>query len=170
MNKIHPFFIYIETDRPPHHCTADALRWRSRLAMNVGDGYKRTIRPTTALQMPKAGVPASPWMWAKARSKLGTLIRLCGDGVVSNKCSKNGVVGLYCMEITRIYPFFIYIETDRPTHHCTADALRWCSRLAMDVGEGQKRTRCIDSPVRRRGDVECGENGWGRLFVLHGNI
>jgi hypothetical protein len=35
------------------------------------------------------------------------------------------------------------------------DALRWCSRLAMDVGEeGQKRTRCIDSPVRRRGGVK----------------
>jgi hypothetical protein len=26
--------------------------------------------------------------------------------------------------------------------------------LAMDVGKGQKRTRCIDSPVRRRGGVE----------------
>jgi hypothetical protein len=33
--------------------------------------------------MPPVGVPASPWMWAKARSKLGALIRLCGDGVVS---------------------------------------------------------------------------------------
>jgi hypothetical protein len=43
------------------------------------------FRLTTALQMPKVGVPASPWMWAKARSKLGALIRLCGDGVVSNK-------------------------------------------------------------------------------------
>jgi hypothetical protein len=32
----------------------------------------------------KGGVPASPWMWAKARSKLGAVIRLCGDGVMSN--------------------------------------------------------------------------------------
>ena len=38
------------------------------------------FRPTTALQMPPVGVPASPWIWAKARSKLGALIRLCGDG------------------------------------------------------------------------------------------
>jgi hypothetical protein len=29
----------------------------------------------------------------------------------------------------------------------------------MDVGKGQKQTRCIDSPVRRRGGVECSENG-----------
>jgi hypothetical protein len=29
----------------------------------------------------------------------------------------------------------------------------------MDVGEGQKQTRCIDSPVRRRGGVESSENG-----------
>jgi hypothetical protein len=27
-----------------------------------------------------------------------------------------------------------------PTHHCTPDALRWRSRLALDVGEGQKLT------------------------------
>jgi hypothetical protein len=38
-----------------------------------------------------------------------------------------------------------------PTHHRTPDALRWRSRLALGVGEGQKLTRCIDSPVRRRG-------------------
>jgi hypothetical protein len=44
----------------------------------------------TALQMPKVGVPASPWVWAKARSKLGALIRLCGDGVVSNEEAKLG--------------------------------------------------------------------------------
>jgi hypothetical protein len=56
-----------------------------------------SFRPTTALQMPKVGVPASPWMWAKARSKLGALlIRPCGDGVVSNVCSENGVV--FCMK------------------------------------------------------------------------
>ena len=42
------------------------------------------FRPTIALQMARVGVPASPWMWAKARSKLGALIRPCGDGVVLN--------------------------------------------------------------------------------------
>jgi hypothetical protein len=57
------------------------------------------FRLTTALQMPKVGVSASPWMWAKARCKLGALIRLCGDGVVSNKCSENGWMGSFCMEI-----------------------------------------------------------------------
>jgi hypothetical protein len=46
-----------------------------------------------------------------------------------------------------------------PTHQRTPDAPRWRSRLAMDVGEGQKQTRCIDSPVRRRGGVKCSENG-----------
>jgi hypothetical protein len=51
-----------------------------------------------------------------------------------------------------------------PTHHRTPDAPRWRSRLALDVGEGQKQTRCIDSPVRRRGGVERGENG----VILHG--
>ena len=43
------------------------------------------FRPTTALQMPPVGVPASPWVWTKARIKLGALIRLCGDGAVSNE-------------------------------------------------------------------------------------
>jgi hypothetical protein len=46
----------------------------------------------------------------------------------------------------------------------TPDAQRWCSRLAMDVGEGQKQARCSDSPVRRRDDAECSDNGGG---VLH---
>jgi hypothetical protein len=43
------------------------------------------FRPTTALPTPPVGVPASPWTWAKARSQLGALIRLCGDGAVLNK-------------------------------------------------------------------------------------
>jgi hypothetical protein len=41
-----------------------------------------------------------------------------------------------------------------PTHHHTVDAPRWRSRPALDVGEGQKQTSCIDSPVRRRVGVE----------------
>jgi hypothetical protein len=44
-----------------------------------------------------------------------------------------------------------------PTHHRTPDAPRWRSRLALNVGEGQKQARCIDSPVRRRGSVQLGE-------------
>jgi hypothetical protein len=50
-----------------------------------------------------------------------------------------------------------------PTHHCTPDALRWRSRLALGVGEGQKQIRCIDSPVRRRGGVKRGEKKWGHF-------
>jgi hypothetical protein len=104
---------------PTHHRTPDAPRWRSRLALDVGEGQKQArcidspvrrrnaasneaklgsfifnmekdtppahthrtglFRPTTALPTPPVGVPASPWMWLKARSKLGALIRLCGD-------------------------------------------------------------------------------------------
>ena len=52
------------------------------------------FRPTIALQMARVGVPASPWMWAKARSERGALIRLCGDGVVSNE-ARNGVITLH---------------------------------------------------------------------------
>jgi hypothetical protein len=49
------------------------------------------FRPTTALSTPPVGVPASSWVWAKARSKLCALIRLCGDGAMSNERS-NGVI------------------------------------------------------------------------------
>jgi hypothetical protein len=98
--------------------------------------------------LPSTGIPASPWMWAKARSERGALLRLCGDGVMSNEV-RNG--SFYMMEIN---PFFCTQKRTVPTHHRVPDALRWCSRLAMDVGEGQKRTRCTASPMRRRGDVE----------------
>jgi hypothetical protein len=45
---------------------------------------------------------------------------------------------------------------------------KWKNRGAagMNVGEGQKRRRCIDSPVWRRGGVKCSENGG--VVVLHG--
>jgi hypothetical protein len=54
-----------------------------------------------------------------------------------------------------------------PTHHLTPDSLRWRSRpaLAIDAGKGQKQTTCIDSPVQRRGGVECSEN----MVIEHGN-
>jgi hypothetical protein len=45
------------------------------------------FRPTTALPTPPVGLPASPWVWTKARSKLGALIRLCGDGAMSNEAT-----------------------------------------------------------------------------------
>jgi hypothetical protein len=41
-----------------------------------------------------------------------------------------------------------------PTHQRVPDAPRWRSRLALGVVEGQMLTRCIDSPVRRRGGVD----------------
>ena len=43
------------------------------------------FRHTNALHIPKAGVSASTWMWAKAATNLGAVIRLCGDGAVSNE-------------------------------------------------------------------------------------
>jgi hypothetical protein len=118
--EINPFFTQKRTV-PTHHRFPDVLRWCSRLL----------------------------WMWAKARSERGALIRSCGDEVVSNE-ARNG--SFY----TEINPFCTQKRTV-PTHHRFPDALRWCSRLAMDVGEGQKRTRCIDSLVRRQGGVECSE-------------
>jgi hypothetical protein len=56
-------FYYTEKRTPPAHRTG-------------------LFRPTTALPTPPVGVPASPWVWAKARSKLGALIRLYGDGAM----------------------------------------------------------------------------------------
>ena len=68
---------------------------------------------------------------------------------------------LLCIEI---HPFCTQNRTV-PTHQRTPDAQSWCSRLAMDVGEGQNQTSCIDSPMRRRGGVDCSENG----VILHEN-
>jgi hypothetical protein len=42
--------------------------------------------PTTALRMRKDGVPASPWMWAKARGELGAVIRLSPRNINSMSC------------------------------------------------------------------------------------
>jgi hypothetical protein len=61
----------------------------------------RSFRPATALRMRKDGVPASPWLWAKARSKLGAVIRLCGDGVMPNVA----IMGVFCIEI--MHPTFL---------------------------------------------------------------
>jgi hypothetical protein len=85
------------------------------------------FRPTTALPMPSVGVPASPWMWAKARSKLGALIRLSvrRRGGVKRGENKWG------------HPYFTRKKHPSctqnravPTHHRTPDAPRWRSRLA----------------------------------------
>jgi hypothetical protein len=104
------------------------------------------FRPTTALPTPPVGIPASPWVWAKARSVLGALIRLCGDGAASNEAKMGS------FDYTRKrHPSYCTHNRAVSTHHRTPDAPRWRSRLALDVGEGQKRARCIDSPVRRRG-------------------
>jgi hypothetical protein len=98
------------------------------------------------------GVLASPWMWAKARSKLGALIRLCGDGAVSKEAKMNEVIIIFYF--TRKKHPSCTQNRAVPTHLRTPDAPRRRSRLALDVGEGQKQTRCIDPPVRRRGGVK----------------
>jgi hypothetical protein len=123
----------------------------------------RSDSTTTALPTPPVGVPASPWTWAKARSKLGALIRLSVRRRGGVKRGENGW-GHFTRKSTppahRTGPF-------RLTHHRTPDAPRWRSRLALDVGEGQKQTRCIDSPV-------CAETGrcqtrrCNGVILLHG--
>jgi hypothetical protein len=65
-------------------------------------------------------------------------------------CSSQDVV-IFCMEM-KFTPHRAHRSV--PTHHRTPDGQSWCSRLAMDVSEGQKQTRCIDSPVRRQGGAE----------------
>jgi hypothetical protein len=52
---------------------------------------KRTVPTLHGAPHAPVGIPASPWMLAKVRSKRGALIRLCGDGVVSND-ARNGVI------------------------------------------------------------------------------
>jgi hypothetical protein len=115
----------------------------------------RWFGPTTAFRMRDDGLPASSWMWAKARRKLGAVIRLCRDGVTPNVA----IMEVLLRIIETIHPFTHRTGPLVPTHHRTADAQRWCSLLAMDEGEGQKQARCGDSPVRRRGDAACSENG-----------
>jgi hypothetical protein len=100
---------------PTHHRTPDAPRWRSRLALGVGEGQKLT----RCIDSP---------------------VRRRG-GAVSNEAKLGS----------------FYTEKSTPPAHTqnrTPDALRWRSRLALDVGEGQKLTRCVDSPVRRRGGIK----------------
>jgi hypothetical protein len=63
------------------------------------------FRPTNALPTPPVGVPASPWVWAKARSERGALIRLCGDGAVSNEA--------------KLGSFLFYAEKSTPPAHRT---------------------------------------------------
>ena len=83
--------------------------------------------------MARAVVPASPWMWAKAAHELVVVIRLCNDGVAPNVAR----MGVFCiiMEIL-MHPFCSQNRTVR-THRRTPDAPSWCSRLAVDVGEGR---------------------------------
>jgi hypothetical protein len=73
-------------------------------------------------------------------------------GAETGWCRMRRETGSFYMET--INPFFCTQKRTIPTHHRVPDTIRWCSRLAMDVGEGQKRTRCIDSTVQRRGGVE----------------
>jgi hypothetical protein len=83
----------------------------------------------------------------------GSPVRRRGDA----ECSDDGVV-LHIIYMEIMHPFHTQNRTVR-THHRTPGAQRWCSRVAMDVGEGQKQTRCSGSPVQRRGDAECSDNG-----------
>jgi hypothetical protein len=114
---------------PTHNRVPDAHRWCSRLAMDVDEPLPLTkingpSRPTTALRVRKDGVPASPWMWANARSKPGSVMRLCGDGVMPNAA----IMGVFCIELI-MHPFHSQNWTVR-THHRTPGAQRWSSRMS----------------------------------------
>jgi hypothetical protein len=88
-------------------------------------------RPATALPIPSVGDSASPWMWAKARSKRGAVIRQCGDAERWNG-GGSGRFGIMENDPSRSQ------NRTLPTRHRTPDPQRWRFRLAMDVGEGQK--------------------------------
>jgi hypothetical protein len=64
------------------------------------------------------------------------MIRLCGDGAVSKKATMGSI--FYTGKST---PPAHTQNRAVPTHHRTPDAPRWRSRLALDVGEGQKLNR-----------------------------
>jgi hypothetical protein len=106
---------------PTHHRTPDYPRWRSRLALDVGESQKLT----RCIDSPVRRRGDVDLMWRN----WGHFIH----GKRNPSCTQNRAV---------------------PTHRRTPDSPRWRSRLALDVGESQKLTRCIDSPVRRRGVVK----------------
>jgi hypothetical protein len=130
--KMGSFLLYTEQNTPPahtqnraiptHHRTPDAPRWRSRLALDVGEGQKHTRCIDSPVRR-RGGVKRGEYKWG----------HLHLNGKKHPSCTQNRAV---------------------PTHHRTPDAPHWRFRLALDVGEGQKQTRCIDSPVRRRGGVK----------------
>jgi hypothetical protein len=98
-------------------------------------------------------------MWAKARSKLGAVVHLCRDGVMPNAA----IMGVFRIVM---HPFHAQNRTvrDPPPHSGCA---KMVFLIFMDVGEGQKQTRCCGSPVRRRGDAECSENWVVLHIVMH---
>jgi hypothetical protein len=104
---------------PTHHRTPDNPRWRSRLALDVGEGQKQT----RCIDSP---VSAETGRCQMRREWMGSFICFTREKKAPLSCTQNRAV---------------------PTHHRTPDNPRWRSRLALDVGEGQKQTRRIDSPV-----------------------
>jgi hypothetical protein len=171
---------------PTHHRTPDSPRWRSRLALGVGEGQKLTgcidspvrrrgdvkqmrrnwghflhgkknpsCTQNRALPTNRRSPDNPRW-----RSRLALDV---GEGQKPTRCidshvrRRGGV-----KQMRRNWGNFLDEKKHPsctqnravPTHQRTPDAPRWRSRLALDVGEGQKPTGCIDSPVRRRGDVK----------------
>jgi hypothetical protein len=68
------------------------LQPQDELNIEYGGPYWQIFWPHLSLDQQRRmkiqypDVPASPWMWVKARSKLvGALIRLRGDGAMSNE-------------------------------------------------------------------------------------
>jgi hypothetical protein len=70
------------------------------------------------------------------------------------ECSENG--GVLHRTNNAPLPLTELDRSDPPPHSGCA---KMVFSIVMDVGEGQKQTRCSGSPVRRRSDAECSENG-----------
>jgi hypothetical protein len=79
----------------------------------------RTLPTRPPLPIPSVGDSASPWMWAKARSKRGAVIHLCGDAVRWN----GGGIGSF-FGIMENDPFRSQNRT-LPTRHRTPDPQLW---------------------------------------------
>jgi hypothetical protein len=87
------------------------LQPQDELNIEYGGPYWQIFWPHLSLDQQRRmkiqypDVPASPWMWVKARSKLGALIRLRGDGAMSNEAKMGS--------------FIFYTEKSTPPAHRT---------------------------------------------------
>jgi hypothetical protein len=88
--------------------------------------------PTPSLHG-RINAPSLLLAFAHIQAKAGTPAL----GIRSTVMGRNGKGWILCM--VKINPPLLHIHKNKrtvPTHHCTADAQSWRSRLGLDVGEG----------------------------------